>query len=94
MIAILKYTDCAQDGKNIFGILSKNNVTILKTKRKQFDIYPEIKIKIKDTSELNKLLYELNEVSIYGVSLMKIKSEEGFLKRFIKGLFEKGEIDE
>ena len=87
MIAILKYTDCMQDGKDVFGILSKNNVTILKTKRKQFDIYPEIKIKIKDTSELNKLLYELNEVSIYGVSLIKIKSEEGFLKRFYYKFF-------
>lgn len=94
MIAILEYTDCMQDGKNVFGILAKNNVTIIKTKRKQFDIYPEIKIKIKDTSELNKLLYELNEVSLYGVSLMKIKSEEGFLKRFIKGLFEKEKVDE
>ena len=84
MIAILKYTDCMNDGKNVFGILSKNNVIILKTKRKQFDIYPEIKIKIKDTFELNKLLYELNEVSIYGVNLMKIKSEEGFFEKIYK----------
>jgi len=85
MIAILKYTDCMNDGKNVFGILSNNNVTILKTKQKQFDVYPEIKIRIKGLSELNSLLCELNKGSIYGVNLMKIKSEDGFIKR----LFEK-----
>ena len=69
------------DDKNVFGILSKNNITILKTKEKQFDIYPEIKIRVKDISELNELVYELNKGSIYGVKLMKIKSENGFFKR-------------
>lgn len=81
MIAILKYTDCMQDGRNVFGVLAKNNVEIVKTKTNKFNIYPEITIRVNDKSELNKILYELNKACAYEVALMKVKSEEGFFDK-------------
>ncbi len=86
MIAVLKYTDCRNDGKNVFRILASENVEILKTKTKSLSICPEITIRIKDVSELNSLMYALNELCIYEVTVIKTKSEKSFFER-LRDLF-------
>lgn len=87
MKVILQYTDCMSDDKNVFGVLAKNNVEVIKTKQKQFSIYPLITIRIKDTDTLNKILEQLNEKSTYGVRIVKVKSDKSFVER-VKMLFE------
>ncbi len=71
MRATLRYTDCLQDGKNVFMALARKNVEILRTMR-GFSIYPRVTILINDRSELNKLLDDLNNTCKYEVSLEKI----------------------
>ena len=56
MIAVLKYTDCLQDGRNVFRVLANRNVEILKTKQ-GCSIYPQITIRISNQNELSQLLY-------------------------------------
>ena len=53
MKVILQYTDCMSDDKNVFGVLARNNVEVIKTKQEQFSIYPLITIRVKDTDTLN-----------------------------------------
>lgn len=87
MKVILQYTDCMSDDKNIFGVLARNNVEVIKTKQKKFSIYPLITIKVKDTDTLNKILEQLNEKSVYGVRIAKVKSDKSFVER-LKMMFE------
>ena len=61
MKVILQYTDCMPDDKNVFGVLARNNVEVIKTEQKKFSIYPLITIRVKDTDTLNKILEQLNE---------------------------------
>lgn len=86
MKVILQYTDCMSDDKNIFGVLAKNNVEVIKTKQKQFSIYPLVTIRVKDTNTLNKILEQLNEKSVYGVRIVKVKSDKSFIEK-LKMLF-------
>ena len=74
MIAVLKYTDCLQDGRNVFRVLANRNVEILKTKQ-GCSIYPQITIRISNQNELSQLLSDLNRNCAYEVRLVKIKSE-------------------
>ena len=74
MIAVLKYTNCLQDGRNVFRVLANRNVEILKTKQ-GCSIYPQITIRISDQNELSQLLSDLNRNCAYEVRLVKIKSE-------------------
>ena len=62
MKAILQYTDCMRDDKNVFGVLALNNVEVIKTKQ-GMSIYPLVTIRVKDTDTLNKILKQLNEKS-------------------------------
>lgn len=87
MKAILQYTDCMGDAKNVFGVLALNNIEIIKTKQKSFSIYPLITIRVKDANTLNKILEQLNEESVYGVRVIKVKSDKSFIER-LKILFE------
>ena len=75
MIAVLKYTDCLSDGKNVFKIIANRNIEVLKTKQKSFSICPYITIRINDQNELNQLLSDLNKNCIYEVRLVKVKNE-------------------
>ena len=70
MKAVLEYTNCLQDGKNIFKILANNNIEVLKT-RLCTSLYPKIIIRIENYSELMNLVYELNNGSIYGVRVVR-----------------------
>lgn len=87
MKVILQYTDCMSDDKNVFGVLARNNVEVIKTKQEQFSIYPLITIRVKDTDTLNKVLEQLNEKSVFGVRIVKVKSDKSFIER-LKMLFE------
>lgn len=87
MKVILQYTDCMSDDKNVFGVLARNNVEIIGTKQKQYSIYPLITIRVKDTDTLNKILEQLNEKSVYGVRIVKVKSDKSFVER-LKMMFE------
>ena len=87
MKVILQYTDCMSDDKNVFGVLARNNVEVIGTKQKRFSIYPLITIRVKDTNTLNKILEQLNEKSIYGVRIVKVKLNKSFIER-LKMLFE------
>lgn len=72
--AILRYIDYMQDGKSVFSVLAKNNVEILKTKHGlMWNMHPEITIKVTDLSVLNKIVYEINSISTYEVSIKKTK---------------------
>ena len=87
MKVILQYTDCMSDDKNVFGVLARNNVEVIKTKQEQFSIYPLITIRVKDIDTLNKVLEQLNEKSVFGVRIVKVKSDKSFIER-LKMLFE------
>lgn len=87
MKVILQYTDCMSDDKNVFGILARNNVEVIETKQKWFSIYPLVTIRVKDTNTLNKILEQLNEKSVYGVRIVKVKSDKSFIER-VRMLFE------
>lgn len=86
MKAVLKYTDCLQDGRRVFNTLAINNVEVLKTKQ-GCSIYPQITIRIKDMSELNQLVSALNRSCIYEVRIVKVKSENSLIEK-IKRIFE------
>lgn len=86
MKAILQYTDCLSDDKNVFGVLARNNIEVIKTKQKKFSIYPLITIRVKDIDTFNKILEQLNEKSVYGVRIVKVKSAKLFIER-LKMLF-------
>lgn len=77
LIAVLKYTDCLSDGKNVFRVLANRNVEVLKTKQGA-SIYPNITIRVNDQNELSQLLSDLNRNCIYEVRLVKIKAERSF----------------
>ena len=77
LIAVLKYTDCLQDGKNVFRVLANRNVEVIKT-RQGISIYPNITIRINDQNELSQLLSDLNRNCTYEVRLVKIKAERSF----------------
>lgn len=87
MKVILQYTNCMCDDKNVFGVLALNNIEIIKTKQGRYSIYPLVTIRVKDTEFLNKIIKQLNEESLYGVRVVKVKSDKSFIER-VKMLFE------
>lgn len=86
MKVILQYTNCMSDDMNIFEVLARNNVEVIKTKQKLYSIYPLVTIGVKNTNTLNKILEQLNEKSVYGVRIVKVKSDKSFIER-LKMLF-------
>ena len=81
MKVILQCTDFMSDDKNVFRVLARNNVEVIGTKQKQSSIYPLITIRVKDTNILNKILEQLNEKSVYGVRIVKVKSDKSFIEK-------------
>lgn len=70
MKAIIQYTDCMQDNRNIYMKLAECPCVVLKEKA-GWSIYPKITIVVDTYLDLQQTLYELNNVSIYGVNLVK-----------------------
>lgn len=68
--AILSYTDCLQDGRKVYTVLTNNKVTIVGTKR-SWSMYPRVVVLVKDYDHLNCLLHELNTNCTYEVRLVK-----------------------
>lgn len=86
MKAVLEYTNCLQDGRNVFNTLALGNAEILKTKQ-GCSIYPQITIRVKDTNQLNHLVSALNRNCTYEVRVVKVKSEDSLFEK-IKRIFE------
>ena len=76
---VLQYTDCLQDGRNVFRVLASNKVEILKTKTGS-SIYPKITICIDDYNKLNNILYDLSYACNYEVRVVKVKKLENKIK--------------
>lgn len=72
---VLKYTDCLQDGRNVFSVLAAHKVEILHT-WSFLTMYPRVTIRIKDYDKLNDVLYDLNKQSSYEVRVVKVKKEK------------------
>ena len=72
---VLKYTDCLQDGRVVFGVLAAHEVKILHT-WSFLTMYPRVTIRIKDYDKLNDILYDLNKQSSYEVRVVKVKKEK------------------
>lgn len=68
--AVLRYTDCLQDGRKVYSVLTNNKVFIVGTKC-SWSMHPRITILLKDYDHLNSLLYVLNNTCTYEVCLLK-----------------------
>ena len=69
--ATLRYTDCLQDGRNVFKILAENHISIIKTTTPILSIYPKIIALFPNDNELHDVLYQLNNTCNYEVRLVK-----------------------
>lgn len=70
---VLQYTDCLQDGRNFFSVLSKHPVVILKSKGKFMSIEVNVTIIAPDYNALTELISELNQRCGYEVRVVKVK---------------------
>ncbi len=68
--AILRYTDCLQDGRKVFTVLTNNKITVVGTKY-NWSMYPRVVVLVKDYDHLSSLLHELNTSCTYEVRLVK-----------------------
>lgn len=73
MKATLKYTNCLNDGRRVFSVLSRNDVQILRTKSGK-SIYPQVTIRVGSYDELSLLVQMLNKECLYGVEVVKISA--------------------
>lgn len=69
--------DCGLDTRNVFENLAASNVHILKTKCETYDIRHKIIILVEDYDKLNKLVFDLNKNTSYGVIVLKVKKTRG-----------------
>lgn len=81
--SITIYIYISNDKRWFYGILAANNIRVIKEKC-CIDFRRKVTISIKDYSELNDAVRELNEKTNYGVSVVKV-----FEKSFIEKLFGK-----
>lgn len=70
--ATLRYTDCLQDGRKLYEVLTNNKVVIAGTKR-DWSMYPRVVILVKDYEQLSRLLHELNASCTYEVRLLNYR---------------------
>lgn len=68
--AVLRYTDCLQDGRKVFAVLTNNKATVVGT-RYNWSMYPRVIVLVKDYDHLSCLLHELNTSCTYEVRLVK-----------------------
>ena len=71
MRAVLRYTDCMQDGRKVFLALAKMGIRVLETKK--CGIHPEITVFVENREKLNKLIALLNQNCTYEVSIVKTR---------------------
>jgi hypothetical protein len=70
--ATLRYTNCLQDGRNVFAVLAGYNIPILKSSRGD-SMYPKIVALFNDQTELSTVLGSLQKHCSYEVRLVKSK---------------------
>lgn len=71
--ATLRYTDCLQDGRKVYEVLTNNKVAIIGTKR-GWSIYPRVVVLLKDYEQLSNVLHELNARCAFEVRLIKYRT--------------------
>ena len=81
MKVILQYINLSDDKRWVYGILATNNICVIKEKC-CIDFRRKVTISIKDYSELNDLVRELNEKTYYGVSIIKV-FEKSFIEKLL-----------
>lgn len=81
MKVILQYINLSDDKRWFYGILATNNICVIKEKC-CIDFCRKVTINIKDYSELNDLVRELNEKTYYGVSIAKV-FEKSFIEKLL-----------
>lgn len=69
---VLKYTDCLQDGKNVFSVLGRNKIPVIKSKRCFFD-GTDVKLwcLFANMNTFSSVLQQLNQECSYEVSVVK-----------------------
>ena len=87
MKAVLRYSDCMLDGKNVFRILATHGVEILRTKHKAYSTRHTVTIRVENVAKLNELVRNLNSNCTYDVTVIKTKSEASLFER-IKRIWE------
>ena len=83
MKATLKYTNCLNDGRRVFSVLSRNDVQILRTKSGK-SIYPQITIRVGSYDELNLLVQILNKISAINWDIMAIENLFGIFLLIVR----------
>ena len=84
MRAVLRYTDCMQDGRKVFLALAKMGIRVLETKK--CGIHPEITVFVENREKLNKLIALLNQNCTYEVSIVKTRTSATFAAIMILAL--------
>lgn len=83
MKATLKYTNCLNDGRRVFSVLSRNDVQILRTKLGK-SIYPQLTIRVGSYDELNLLVQILNKISAINWDIMAIENLFGIFLLIVR----------
>lgn len=83
MKATLKYTNCLNDGRRVFSVLSRNDVQILRTKSGK-SIYPQLTIRVGSYDELNLLVQILNKISAINWDIMAIENLFGIFLLIVR----------
>ena len=83
MKATLKYTNCLNDGRRVFSVLSRNDVQILRTKSGK-PIYPQLTIRVGSYDELNLLVQILNKISAINWDIMAIENLFGIFLLIVR----------
>lgn len=71
--AVLRYTDCLQDGRNVYTVLTKNKIPIVGT-RLGWTMFPRVIVLLNDYNQLNNILFALNANCHYEVRLVRSKT--------------------
>lgn len=90
MVATIRYTDCLQDKRIVFGVLSQLNAHVLWTQTVALGINYKIKLQVESVDELNQILTVLNKNTIYGVEYLSCRLTFG---EVLSGLFKEKKND-
>lgn len=81
--AVLRYTDCMDDKRRVNYYLSESNVIIIKTREPSGTIYHKVTILVESMTKLNEIMSLLNNKTLYGVTLVKVKEAIKIFGRYI-----------
>lgn len=90
MVATIRYTDCLQDKRIVFGVLSQLNAHVLWTQTVAWGIHYKIKLQVESVDELNQILTVLNKNTTYGVEYLSCRPT---FREVLSGLFKEKKND-